>query len=354
MLQRAAAICAAIAIAAAAAIELDAQDLPAAPLDRAIAVANSRYQEWLGPARNSPAEAGRSAVPVLPSTGTMDLESQVAFQMARARLSAIPDTNETRPFVEGVAWHLQTRVVEELFDFVAHQPGHRTDGVLMFGGRLRWGIPTLILSRGSRDDRGDPAIQHAADAVATLEGVVGWPALLASLGDLRTEPLPRDRDQIRARLEASLGIPLDWFFAALEPGFRVNYSIASVATRQADCPQSPCHRTEIVVVRDGQPLFPERSRPFAEQIPIRIDFGGGAQPATLWWSGAEATRTFSTETGLAPAAVTLDPAHAVRLDSNWLDQQWRAEPANYPLPVKSFASWLVWLQNAALTYGVLL
>jgi hypothetical protein len=285
----------------------------------------------------------------------MELESQVAFALARERFSMIPETADTRAFLDGVSWHLQTRVVEELFDYSQHQPGHHADSVLLFGGHLRWGIPTLVLQMRARDDRAPSAIQHAADAVATLEGVVGWPALIGSLRVLATtQPPPRDRDQIRGVLETVLGIPLDWFFAALDPGFRVNYSIASVNSRQAECAQSACYRTDIVVARDGQPLFPEPARPFGEQIPIRIDFSGGAQPATLWWSGAESRRTFTIETGLAPAAVSLDPDHAVRIDPNWLDQQWRAEPANHPAPIKFFASWVIWLQNAALTYGVLL
>jgi hypothetical protein len=353
MFPRAAAVCVAIGIAAAATIELGAQDLPPAPLDRAVAVATRRYQEWLGPAQsaisaqNSPAEAG-----LFSSASTMTLESQSAYQLARERFSAIPDTSETRPFLDGISWHLQTRVVEELFDYALHQPGHHADSVLLFGGHVRWGFSTLVLSTQARDDRAPASIQHAAGAVATLESVVGWPALVASLRVLATAaPPPRDRDQIRAVLETSLGIPLDWFFAALDPAFAVNYSLASVASRQADCPQSTCYRTDIVVVRDGPPLFPEPARPFGEQIPIRVDFGGGAEPATLWWSGAESRRTFTVETGLAPAAVTLDPDHAVRIDSNRLDQQWRAEPAHHPAPIKFLASWVIWLQNAALTYG---
>jgi hypothetical protein len=356
MFPRAAGVFAAIGIAIAATIELGAQDLPAAPLDRAIAVTASRYQEWLGGAVEYPASAGLSlSTPAWSSPGAMDLESQVAFGMARARFSVIPDTSDTRAFLDGVSWHLQTRVVEELFDYALHQPGHHVDSLLLFGGQVRWGIPTLALPARARDDRAPEAIQHAADAVATLEAVVGWPALVGSLRVLAiAEPPPRDRDQIRAVLETTLGIPLDWFFAALDPGFRVNYSLASVNSRQAECGQSRCYRTEIVAARDGQPMFPEPARPFGEQIPIRIDFGGGAQPATLWWSGADSRRTFTVETGLAPVAVTLDPEHTVRIDPNRLDQRWRAEPSNHSTPIKSLASWVIWLQNAVMTYGALL
>jgi hypothetical protein len=355
MFPRAAAVCVAIGIAAVGTIGLGAQDLPSAPLDRAIAVANRRYQEWLGPAQVAPPSLNNPPLAGLFLSAPMELESQVAFRLARARFSAIPDATDTRAFVDGVSWHLQARVVEELFDYAQHQPGHHADSVLLFGGHLRWGIPTLVLPLRARDDRAPANVQHAADAVATLESVVGWPALAASLRVLANAEAPlRDRDQIRALLETGLGIPLDWFFAALDPGFRINYSLASVNSREADCGQSRCYRTEIEVVRDGQVLFPEPARPFGEQIPIRVDFGGGAQPATLWWSGADARRTFTIETGLAPAAVSLDPAFAVRLDSNRLDQRWRAEPAQHPAPIKSFASWVIWLQNAALTYGVLL
>jgi hypothetical protein len=60
------------------------------------------------------------------------------------------------------------------------------------------------------------------------------------------------------------------------------------------------------------------------------------------------------ESGAAPVAVRLDPERRIRLDENWHDQQWRAGAVLAPAPIKSLAAWLVWLQNAALTCGVLL
>ena len=324
-----------------------------ARVDRAVQVSNERYDEWLGAAAAGSSSAIRLTRRIWASPSSMDLESQVAFALARARFARVPDTDDTQPFLEGVAWHLQARVVEELFDLTQLQPGHHAVDLPMFGGLIRWGVPSLVISTRGRDERASPQAAHAAAAVATLEQVVGWPALAASLRVLASvDPPPRDGAAVRAVLEAALGVPLDWFFAALDPTFHVNFRLASVAVDPVDCGDQRCHRTAITVARDGSPLVSE-SPSGPGQIAVRIEFEGGP-PATIWWTGAESNRTFTIDTELAPIAVTLDPGNAMRVDENLLDQRWRAEPADRRVPIKSFAAWVIWLQNAALSYGVLL
>ena len=325
-----------------------------ARVDRAVQVSNERYDEWLGPSAAGSSSAIRLTRRIWASPSSMDLESQVAFALARARFARVPDADDTQPFLDGVAWHLQARVVEELFDLTQLQPGHHAVDLPMFGGLIRWALPSLVISTRGRDERASPEAAHAAAAVATLEQVVGWPALAASLRVLAlVDPPPRDDAAVRAVLEAALGVPLDWFFAALEPTFHVNFRLASVAIDPVNCGDQRCHRTAISVARDGSPLVSEAATSGPGQIAVRIEFEGGP-PATIWWTGAESNRTFTIETELAPIAVTLDPANAMRVDENLLDQRWRAERADRRVPIKSFAAWVIWLQNAALSYGVLL
>ena len=325
-----------------------------ARVDRAVEVATGRYDEWLGASAASPRRAVRLTRRLWASPASMDLESQVAFTLARARLARIPDTEGTHLFLEGIAWHLQTRVVEELFDLTQFQPGHHAVDLPMFGGLVRWGVPSLMISTRGRDERASPEVAHAAAAVATLEQVVGWPALAASLRVLASvDPPPRDIAAVGSVLEAALGVPLGWFFAALDPAFRVNYRLASVASVAADCGDQRCYRTVITVARDGPPLVSEASSSGSGEIAVQIEFEG-APPATIRWAGAEASRSFTIDTGHAPVAVTLDPGNVMRVDENLLDQRWRAERADHPAPIKSFAAWVIWLQNAALSYGVLL
>jgi hypothetical protein len=335
----------------------DAEKLSAvdrARVDRAVQVSTERYDEWLGPSAPGSSSAIRLTRRLWASPSSMDLESQVAFALARARLARIPDAEGTHLFLEGVAWHLQSRIVEELFDLTQLQPGHHAVDLPMFGGLVRWGVPSLVISPRGRDERASPQVAHAAAAVATLEQVVGWPALAASLRVLASaDPPPRDSAAVRAVLEAALGVPLGWLFAALDPAFHVNFRLVSVASVPVDCGDQRCNRIAITVARDGSPLVSEAARSGSGQIAMRIEFEGGP-PATIWWTGAESSRSFTIDTELAPIAVTLDPENAMRVDENLLDQRWRAEPAGHRVPIKSLAAWVVWLQNAALSYGVLL
>lgn len=363
-----AAVAGAIVIAAAGAIErLAAQPaVPAARLaprplnaadrervERAIAVSTRRYDEWLGPSRAGDPLPLNLDTPVWTSPSSMRLESQIAFALARERFAPMTGSGLTSNLVDGIAWHLQSRVVEELFDLAEQQPGHHAVDAGMFGGLVRWGFPSLVVQRTGPDERGSLETRHAAAAVATLERVVGWPALAGALRVLiAVQPAPAGPQDAARTLEAALGVPLDWFVAALAPGFRVNYRLVSVEAQSLNCGEPRCYRTAIAVARDGEALFAAKGSP-ATPLAIAVEFNDGAT-SMLAWSGNEAERSFVTESLSAPVAVTLDPGHVAQLDDHPLDQQWRAAAIPHPLPVKSLVAWVVWLQHAALTYNVLL
>jgi hypothetical protein len=235
-------------------------------------------------------------------------------------------------------------VTEELFDYAMHQPGHHADEVRLFGDHVRWGVPLLVLPRQARDDRAADAVRHAGEAVATLEGLVGWPALAAALRVMVSDDRAAlDRADVKDVLESSLAVPLDWFFAALDPAFTVNYRLQSVVTGPHQCEGSPCHETTVSVTREGPPLVP---------MPIVVTFGADQQ-STIWWA-AEPSREFTFHSGMAPVSVTLDPERRVRLDGDPLDQHWLAERPTRARPIKTLASWVVWLQHAMLNYDALL
>jgi hypothetical protein len=211
-----------------------------------------------------------------------------------------------------------------------------------------------VLSARARDERADPAVAHAAAAVATLEHVVGWPALAAAIRVAAAAgPDLHDEHGLAAVLESALGIPLDWFFAALAPDFRVNYRLGTIDSRSATCGNQHCYHTTIEVVRDGAAVFGDQAQSIAVPIVITIDFDN-EPPSTIPWTGSDARRVFSVESPRAPTALALDPDRDIRLDDNPLDQRWRAIPGNRARPIKSLGAWVVWLQNAALSYGVLL
>jgi len=319
--------------------------------DRAVDVASRRYDEWLGPAPAATGAPAAARTAWWPSPASMDLESQIAFDLARGRLAPL---GETGALIDGLAWRLQAHVVEELFDYAQHQPGHHADEVALFGNHVRWGVPLLVLPKDARDRRAPAAIAHAAEVVGTLEAVVGFPALAAAVRSVIANPGARgDLSGTKSAFESALAVPLDWFFAALDPAFSVNYSLSSVTTRPHTCDGQPCQETTIEVRRDGQALFRDGDLPSSNGLAIEIDFGG-AQRSTLWWKGNDDSRRFTFHSASAPIAVTLDPERRVRVDTNALDQRWQAAPGNHARPTKLIAAWMIWLQNVALSYGVLL
>lgn len=316
--------------------------------DRAGAVATARLAEWLGPTSSPlpvPVPRGR----VFDAASSMRIESEVAFALAGARLRAISD-----PLIrDAFAWHLQARIVEELFDLEYQQPGHHAAELRVFGDHVVWGFPTLVLSRQARDERPSRRLAHAADAVATLENMVGWPALANALRVVAAAPASIDAGATQALLESALGVPADWFFAALAEGVHINYALDTVESREGRCDAGPCYTTTVAVARHGAALWPDASSSGELRIAIDVDFGAGA-PMRLKWDGRAAAAQFQIESRVPPATVRLDPGRRLRLDEDWHDQQWRAGRAPAPVPVKSIAAWLVWLQNASLTYGLLL
>lgn len=322
-------------------------------LGRAIEVSTLRLDEWLGASRGQSPQLVELSLPYWSPPASMMLESQAAFVLARARFDRIARSNATERLLDGVAWHLQSRIVEQLFDLTQHLPGHHAAEVRLFGDHIRWGLPSLVMPASARDERVAPAIARAAAAVATLENIVGWPALAGTLRSLTAaEKRSLNLDDVARLMEGSLGVPVGWFFATLDAGFHLNYRVTSVATRAETCGNQPCHRIAITVARDGHALYGDPAAAIASPIPLRIEFDGAA-PSTIWWSGNEAIKTFTVDTELAPIAVTLDPERSIRLDDNRLDQRWMLRPALQPRPAKALAAWLVWLQHAALTYSAL-
>ena len=109
------------------------------------------YQEWLGPAAraNGVVDSTKAALnlPWRSAPPSMDVESQVAYGLARAWWPEWMMTGELAPIADGLAWYLQSRVVERLFDFTFHVPGHSAEGVRFFGGAVPWSFPTITVGR---------------------------------------------------------------------------------------------------------------------------------------------------------------------------------------------------------------
>lgn len=384
---------------------LQAQSTPAIVVDapsarpsdqlRAAAAAHeaaARYLAWLGPApvpslaitaapwRGRPAgAAGHVAVrfPWWPAPESMDIESQVAYGVALEWVRSLAGAPETQPLARGLAWYLQSRIVEPLYDLAFHVPGHSAEGFRLFGGAVprtfhalpagRW---TLGLGRGELAARLPPAAVRPADLDApalrmaqtfgTLERYLGWPALQGALHALTARAAstkPTRQDAVET-LSASAGQDLRWLFeAAFDSHLTFDYAVASMAVTAADrpCGFEPCFLSRVMVVRRGDGAFSGPSRPAAgpyesgDAMELRVEFGDG-QLASARWDGRSASRTFEFLAGAPVAIARLDPDRILLLDRDYLDN-FRAAAPNRPPPMgKWIFRWLIWLQDAMLAY----
>lgn len=364
------------------------------PVRAAAQLALATYTEWLGPlpvrsvtiverpwcgeVPDAPAQTIVD-VPWWPAPARMDLEAQVADGIARQWWPSLLREAQTRPVVLGIAWYLQSRVVEDLFNREFFLTAHSADSVRLFGGAVPRVFRALPLGRWSAGlgraaflqtaDRPPPACRATPDfdattprvalAFGTLERYIGWPALQGALRALAAQGSKQmTRSEIRNILSAAAGQDLSWFFDAVFNGRRFAYRVRSLSTATAasPCGFPQCFQTRVVVGRDGDAVFSGSSRagegPYTsgDAMELRVEFADGQHVSTRW-SGRDASRTFEFESGAPATAAHLDPDRVLLLDDNYLDNaQLTQAESNVPI-TKWVARWMVWAQDAMLTYA---
>lgn len=322
-------------------------------------------------------------LPWLSAAPTMEIESRVAFGLARAWWPGWAQQPATRPIVDGLAWYLQSHVIPEMFDLLYQQPANSADAAVFFGGAVPWAFPALTSGRWTaglgrveflrsghaRDwprqvrrlpPDADPLTPRTALAFGTLERLVGWPALegaLAALAPKATAGVMTAAD-IERTLSASVGQPLSWFLApAWDRDRQFDYRLGAVSA--GPCRRPSCVRTEVTVVNRGDAAFTGTSRSpigdygAGDALELLVTFADGQQ-SSVRWDGRAASKVFTFESTVPPRTVELDPAGTLLLDRSDLDDAWRAAP-NTEVPLaKWMAWWLIWLQDAAISYGGLI
>lgn len=329
----------------------------------------ARYREWLGPI---PRLAGEPAAVVAPApwrsdAATMDVESAVAYDVARRWWPGVGADSDAAPLLEGVAWYLQSRVVEALFDRTFFVEGHHADHVHFFGGTWPWAFRGLPLSRwtGGLDRIGylqaQPGGTRARGGLAfgTLERVLTWPVLQGALRAWvqESEMSPLSRADVERVISDAAGQDLSWFFApAFDAHQTFDFAVTQASTEsRPDCGGAPCFVTRVTAERLGTAQFTGSARAPAgpyesgRSLQLRVTFAD-QQRITAWWDGRSSAKTWEFESAAPTVAVVLDPDRTLLLDENFLNNAVKL-PGTTNVPVaKWVARWLVWLQDATLTY----
>lgn len=360
-----------------------------------------RYAQWLGPLPLAKVTiVGRPwQQPVRHEPGTvvidppwhsappvMDIESQVAYGVALQYWRAADPPADSVPIAASLSWYLQSRVVEGLFNVRYAVTAHSTESVGLFGGHVPWAFPTLRLSRWSAGLGRDRFVQSAgarlaspvsarrlppgltqpavrgALALGALERYLGWPVLQGALHTLATSRrgVALTVSVLDEVISAAACQDLSWFFdGAFNRTVDFAYAIDAVSSRAVpSCESGPCHRTEVTLARRAPGQFTGTSRapvgPYeaGDGLALRVTFEDG-QIVTARWDGRAATRTLAFESPAPLAAVRLDPEGVLLLDDTPLDHVRAASPRSNTPIAKWAARWTVWLQNALLTYAML-
>ena len=323
----------------------------------ALKTSEAQLVEWLGarPARRQPVTI------VVPSRwrrvpASMDVESAIAFELARAWLP--PAGDDAAAIRDGAAWYLQSRSVETLFDYTHFLPGHSADRQLLFGGLWveafawlpvdRW---TAGVGRGRYDD--DDRTRGAA-AFATLERYLTWPVLQGALAAWAQSDVATRAD-ITSLIGNAVAQDLGWFFAvAFDRTRRIDYAVTAM-TSAADpqCAPSPCYRTRVSAANLGTTAFSGSSRapsgPYkgGDAVEIVVGFADGSEAAARW-DGREQAREFEFVSAAPARFAAVDPRRVIVIDDNHLNNRLDADRGG-PVPMRWMARWLIWLQDAALT-----
>ena len=84
---------------------------------------------------------------------------------------------------------------------------------------------------------------------------------------------------------------------------------------------------------------------------MRVTFADGQHVPASWNGQGHQSLIF--ESPAAPTEAVVDPERVLLLDANYLNNRRTTAPATDVPVAKWTARWLVWLQDAMLTYGFL-
>jgi hypothetical protein len=234
-----------------------------------------------------------------------------------------------------------------------------------FGGFIPWVFPDIPLSRadsdriagyreGPTDDAlSTPTYKSAVRAVShitydktavwldTLERWLGWPALQTAMSNFFARgafghPGP---DVFLSELQRAAGRDLT---GLLDQTYResavFDYGVESLTSTR----EEGRFATRVVVRRYGDGTFP---------VDVQVTFDNGEQ-VTDHWDGIDRWHEFMYSLPQHARSAVVDPGHTLLLDTNFTNNSRTLEPRAREAATKWSMRWLVWLQDAVLSWGL--
>ncbi len=342
-------------------------------LTRAASNGVTRLEDWLGPLPvrtltlvDVPSNAGAAGASfpgaVITSTRWLNTSRDFAFErsllaaLARQYTFSLAPEGQPAWFEECMALYLGTRLIHEQLE------GRNFATPRFFGGFVPFSLRPVLNSPRPTDPR--PRLRHiedveqpanvpwraasaakgsesqrCADALHTLERYMGWPTFqhMLSLFMERFRGHHAGPDDLAAVAADVRGADMSWYFG---PAFRFDlhydYAVSSLRTVTVD----EGFETSVTVSRLGSAVFP---------LPLLIRFADGTA-ITERIDGREASSTVVYRSAAPATLASIDPDAVLLLDVDRTNNtQVVAAPRN-PLGVRLALNWMIWLQDAMLTY----
>lgn len=194
----------------------------------------------------------------------------------------------------------------------------------------------------------------------TLERYLGWPVLqraMSTFFDRWKFRHPRPQDFFGVINEVA-GRDLTWYFDQVHRSSNVfDYGVDFVRSLPATAdgfadrngkPEpivapaaSALYRTTVIVRRHGEAVFP---------VEIEVVFRDGGRVKEQW-NGRDRWKAFTYEKPAMADYAVVDPARTLLLDVNYANNSYATRPQAGAAARKWMLKWMVWLQDAMLTYG---
>ena len=322
-------------------------------------------RDWLGAHPSGTITDVTIDPPAWQGRGAMVVERRIAQQVIRSWWPATPVDQHADALLDGFAWYLQARAIARVFDERYLRSGYSAESTRHFGGTVVWSYPTLRLSQWTAGIQRHTALAEQdagrfAAVFATLERWLGEPVLQGAMMAVAQVPIERlSGSHVVNTISMAAGQDLTWLFvAASDADASFDYAVTDLSSVPAGavCP-APCFDTSVTVARLGEGHFSGRSSgrvgefDSGDAMALGVMLVNG-EHAWARWDGRDDTRTFRFRGPAAATAAHLDPECVLALDANFLNNA-IVSPSTTNVPVRKWmARWIVWMQNAALSYGV--